>query len=662
MGFGIALASGFVRELNQIEKEKRAAESKIAADAAEDNRFRMQEMFKSSLQAGRDTASAAREREAANVASVAEALQQGIKDQTLTPEGIAAIGTGATKLLPEWFDLSKSAAALDEIQNTFNYGNTKFRKPTAKWDEDLRGDNPKRAGDSWLRFFDGIFADEEKSTAFINDLKADENALNHFLGDLERFQNYYIDGQLKKPNTDPALISGFLAPEAAFKTLYGTLKSAGILKKGSEEAADTATKLAAAEAGSIDNPETAVIFKFTSPDGVSQRETFDMTTAQYDSLGRIAAVAGYGNNVQGFIDNFTDTSRAPTGEEAYGLLLDAVDFEIAGYGVFDKTGGGNTQLRVQLGRDLEEKYGNDPYPAIQALATILTVDEDRKAQAASRKGYVYTMKPPEDYFQKNKLNKQQIIDQYAASEQTISQLEQLDSLIAEDETPTGLKAKIQSVGFGIFGEGGQLGQFFASENTRGYEEGTTVESLTEIAINRGFLSAETAKNLSVIDALKLSLAAQMARAVDPSGRLSNQDFEIQLQRLGQTGLFTSKVQARASLSVVIEDFKRTRRRLQILNEVATADSFGLREARLLKADRIARMASNELYIAQRSGLPPAQPPSAGEEEAKKPVGRLTLDSGLGVYFDDNNQAFRDAEGTQPLTPKEVLEMLGGESR
>ena len=661
MGFGIALARGFIGELNQIEKEKRASAAKIAADAAEDRRFQMQEMFKSSLQAGRDEASAKREREAANAASVSEALQQGLEDEILTDEGLAAIGTGATKLLPEWFDLSKSASALDEVQNTFKYANTKFRKPTAKWDEDLRGDNPLRAGDAWLNFFDGVFADEDRAAAFINDLKGDENGLNKFLVDLERYQNYYIDGQLKKPNTDPALISGYLAPEAAFKTLYGTLKSAGILTKGSEEAGDNATKAVAAEAGIIENPETAVIFKFTSPDGTSKRETFDMTTAQYDSLGRIAAVAGYGNNVQRFIDEFTDTSRAPTGQEAYGLLLDAVDFEIAGYGAFDKTGAGNTQLRIALGRDLKEKYGDDPYPAIQALATILTVDEDRKAQATRRRGYEYTMKPPEDYFQKNNLNKQQIIDQYAASEGTIAQLQQLDSLIAEKETPTGLKAKFQQVGFGIIGEGGQLSQFFADENTGGYEEGTTVESLTQIAVDRGFLSPETAKNLSTIDALKLSLAAQMARAVDPSGRLSNQDFEIQLQRLGQTGLFTSKTQARASLSVVIDDFKRTRRRLQILHEVAAADSFGLREARLLKADRIARMASNELYIAQRGGLQPMQPSLGAGEEAKKPVGRLTLDPSLGVYFDDNNQAFGDAEGTQPLTPDQVLEMLGGES-
>jgi len=89
----------------------------------------------------------------------------------------------------------------------------------------------------------------------------------------------------------------------------------------------------------------------------------------------------------------------------------------------------------------------------------------------------------------------------------------------------------------------------------------------------------------------------MARAVDPSGRLSNQDFEIQLQRLGATGLFTSKIQAGASLDQVIEDFQRTQRRLILLNEVATAPKFGIREARLLKADRIARGALNAAYRA-----------------------------------------------------------------
>ena len=189
--------------------------------------------------------------------------------------------------------------------------------------------------------------------------------------------------------------------------------------------------------------------------------------------------------------------------------------------------------------------------------------------ASRRKGRVVKMKPPEDYFAKNKLNRQQVLDQYSAAENALGQRQELDILIADKETPTGLKSKIQQVGFGIFGEGGQISQFFMDENAGGYEEGTTVESLTQVAIDGGFLSAETARNLSTIDALKLSLAAQMARAIDPSGRLSNQDFEIQLQRLGQTGLFTSKPQARASLAFVMDDFKRQRRRLQILSEVAS---------------------------------------------------------------------------------------------
>ena len=34
------------------------------------------------------------------------------------------------------------------------------------------------------------------------------------------------------------------------------------------------------------------------------------------------------------------------------------------------------------------------------------------------------------------------------------------------------------------------------------------------------------------ESLRISLAFQMARAADPSGRLSNQDIELQLRKLG----------------------------------------------------------------------------------------------------------------------------------
>ena len=660
MGIGIALASGFIRELNQIEKEKRASAAEKARLAQEQATFRSQEFYKSTLRLGESKAAADTARNVAAAKSVSEALQEAIKGGYITEEGMANVGSGATVLKPEWIDLSKTANAMNEVASTFKYGNTKFRKPTEKWDEDLRADNPLRAGGAWLNFFNGYFEDENRGLAFLEDLKGDERAMNRFVEDVNKYSNYYIDGQLKKPNVDPALLSGYQEPESAYGTLFTFLKNNGVKVGDMQEASDKAIKTSAADAGLIKNPETAVIFKYTTPEGVSKNETFDMEQGQWDSLTRIAATAGYGNNVQGFVNDFTDVSRAESGEQAYGILLDAVDFEIAGYSVFNTTGAGTTQDRIRLGQDLREKYGDDPYPAVQALATIMVVDEDRKSIATQRRGYKITMKPPEDYFTKNKLNRQQVIDQYSASENALGQLQQLDGLIADNETPTGLKAKMQQVGFGILGEGGQIDQFFADENANGYEEGTTAESLKNIAVEKGFLSAEAATKLSTIDALKLSLAAQMARAIDPSGRLSNQDFEIQLTRLGQTGLFTAKPQARASLAVVIQDFKRQRRRLQILNEVATADTFGIREARLLKADRVARMASNALYVSEQAG----QVTSAGtspEAPQIKPTGDVVFDSGLGIYFDDVFQAFEDAEGTKPLSPEEVMKKMGASS-
>lgn len=66
-----------------------------------------------------------------------------------------------------------------------------------------------------------------------------------------------------------------------------------------------------------------------------------------------------------------------------------------------------------------------------------------------------------------------------------------------------------------------------------------------------------------MDVLRLTLAADMARAVDPSGRLSNQDFEIQLRRLGQHSL-ASPEEIKVALEVVRDQFTQD---LAIKNEM-----------------------------------------------------------------------------------------------
>ena len=367
--------------------------------------------------------------------------------------------------------------------------------------------------------------------------------------------------------------------------------------------------------GEIDNPNNAFVFKFVNPTtNETVNDTYEFSDTQMSSVSRIASASGYGDNIQGFINDFGDVARAETGEEAYSLLLDALEFEKMNVAAFNQTAAGTTQQRIDLGTKLQEKYGDDPYPAVQAIAVLMVTDEERKAQTSKRKGRTVKLAPSEDYFTRNGLNKSQIGLQFDASEETLRQLNELERLLTDDKTPTGLKAAAMKVGFGIFGTGGQLDQWFGSSgNDQNLDQGgdgvpaTTIDSLTKTAVDGGFISATSAENLSEIDALKLTLAAQMARAVDPSGRLSNQDFEVQLKRLGQTGLFTSKIQAQASLGVVIEDFKNQRRRLVILNDVASAESFGIREARILKADRIVRQARAAAYAGVTPGTAGAKP-------------------------------------------------------
>jgi hypothetical protein len=86
-----------------------------------------------------------------------------------------------------------------------------------------------------------------------------------------------------------------------------------------------------------------------------------------------------------------------------------------------------------------------------------------------------------------------------------------------------------------------------------------------------------------MDALKLTLAAKMARAVDPSGRLSNQDFEIQLQRLGQTGIFTTQEGSLEKLKVVLEEFEARDKNNAMLRSIINKDEITVEDRRFIKA-------------------------------------------------------------------------------
>lgn len=572
--------------------------------------------------------------------------------------------------IKDYTDLVPLMNTVNAVGNSFGYGDLQFQKPTKKWDEDLRPNNQLLAGGTWLRYFNEQVRNPKELARMQDYFKQNPSQWSAFQTDLFRYGDMYIDGQRTR-TPEKGLISEYVEPSDAYRELYQFYDELNpLISKGKHITAAVQQKENSYHAlietdvklGLINNKENAFVFEYMTEDGAKKEGVYEFADQnQMDALGRLATNLGYSGDRQGiqkFINEFSDVGRATlvTGgglEEAYSTMLSAIEMEQQGFGALSQALGGTPQMSANFTNYLREEFGGDYRSAVQAYATLMTLKEDKQPKI----GYnprQQKLASADDYFERNKINREQVIEQYEASVESVRQLEELNRLIQEN--PTGLKAAMQKVGFGIFGEGGQIDQFFADQagQTGGFEDGTTVESLKESAIRFGFLSPESAKSLSEIDALKLSLAAQMARAVDPSGRLSNQDFEIQLQRLGQTGLFTSQVQAGASLGVVINEFKRRQRRLEVLHEVASKPAeFGKREARILKADATIRRIQAQGYQQERQSRG-ALPDADAEKQSSS---ELTLDPDTGFYTDGDN-FFKDSEGKQPASPEEVLKALG----
>lgn len=562
-------------------------------------------------------------------------------------------------------DFSYLANTMNDVESGIYLGSYRVGDKPEKWDEDIRVDNQMRAGGKWLQHMQEVVTSESGGQQLLEAMQKDSTVKKKFLSELTRFSGYYITGQRYMPGRED-VISEYVPPEVDFPELFKFVSNSGILpnaEKATEAAANQNLIETEMSKGNVTNPANSFVVSFYTGEGKKQDGILEFSNQDdLDAVNRISVSLGY-EDTQDFISNYKDVDVATTSEEAYSNLLSAIEMEKMGFGTLASGAmAGSTQLRADFANYVEEEFGGDMRAAIRAYAPLITIKEDknRGATAYDRRRVVKLAKP-EDYFTRNKLNKQQVMDQYEASLNTLRKLEQLNSILIDGETPTGLKAKVQSLAFGVFGEGGQIDQFFGSEAEAngGYVDGTNAETLKKIAVDRGFISKETAKNLSTMDALKLSLAAEMARAVDPSGRLSNQDFEIQLQRLGQVGWFTSKEQAQSSLQVVIDDFQRTRGRLETLYEVATQPEFTRREARILRADQIIRSITESNFNMTLASAPASAEGDVTKEELPAGVttkpSRMVTPEGAATYRGSDGKYYLDPEGTQPVNARTLKE-------
>lgn len=164
-------------------------------------------------------------------------------------------------------------------------------------------------------------------------------------------------------------------------------------------------------------------------------------------------------------------------------------------------------------------------------------------------------------------------------------------------------------------------------------------------------------NISEVDALRLTLAAKMARAIDPSGRLSNQDFEIQLRRLGD-GPFDTPQDIARKLQTVRRDFEKDlayKRRLKsviddqtaLTPQVARTVQASLRLKNLERQAGGTRGTQAVTGAATTESSEPAEP----TEPSQQPLTPYSNKDGTTFYTKDG-KFYKDPEGTQPVTAAE----------
>ena len=128
----------------------------------------------------------------------------------------------------------------------------------------------------------------------------------------------------------------------------------------------------------------------------------------------------------------------------------------------------------------------------------------------------------------------------------------------------GKKAGYNQYDLGTIAEEGRINVYNAKQYTIEYDQALK-ERITLARNTYGNNAAE-------LEALRITLAFEMARAADPSGRLSNQDIELQYKKLGSP--FRNPIDALPALDIVMEEFEKKRNQVELLQKLGSSTRQG----------------------------------------------------------------------------------------
>ena len=390
------------------------------------------------------------------------------------------------------------------------------------------------------------------------------------------------------------------------------------------------------------NPETEAViflpFQGLESEGLETIEPVVISTEMKNGLINIASRTGY-KNVEEYLANFMyfDANLERGKNESKNAFIIrqnkhlelAVLFENRGYGSImrGEKAASDEELKLMLG-DIELVTGKNKSVMTMSLAALLPLKNsfftknNTDRVFSSTKGKLYTPKVTiKEYAMEiyGITNEQDFMTGVEAAERSINNLDRLIAIETDELDYTGFVRYLFGTMEGIGDQVSQIGKginsYFGTQadigNGLDTENGTSEESLMQVVerVNKDLDLGINLEAMTEADVLRLTLAADMARAVDPSGRLSNQDFEIQLRRLGATKLGT-KAQIRIALNTV---------RNQFVKDIETKRQIGtiLKANMPLTATTARRIQADALLadFARRTYEPPK---ASGQEDVSSP--------------------------------------------
>ena len=514
-------------------------------------------------------------------------IQDG-KRQLADREPIDIFGRSGDRLSLDMTNLQQLAMGAED-ENLIKIGTYSFPGTPTYFETTTQNDGFKRSTQYWKSLQDHFASDPNNYNRFRQHFESKPNERMFLNADFKKNQDDYNVGYIKtnsirgkEQEIISMLYTDILKDYKGLAPIWDLYEGADSTASEADSLQKTYSKFLKDNEiqGSLVNKFSSLIFPYQkegkllampySPVDKDERKIFDEMAEDYGYKGRTNRF------IFDYVNKFSP-NKMYEGEinlenpeanirNAYGYLFHAVQLRKL-----------NVNDPVKIEKDLVMDYLNttfgqgDKAERQKILALSIAMKPPTKPGGAlESKGLLtYGVSKEKEMLGILGVKKSDYEDGFQAALKAEKQLEKLFNTTKDIKLSDGLIKEMYRLGYGIFGKGGQFSQAIDLLTANSNDDRALFERTIQKVFNKSSVD-----EIGQIEALKIELAFNLARAADPSGRLSNQDFEVQLRRLGTTGIFTNIPTQLAAIQQVLDDTKSLVDSRRLIHAIYTSPATG----------------------------------------------------------------------------------------